>query len=383
LGTTGLALYWGGKGSFSAEMPETSRGGTFSLDGGVRVFAGYGYFAGKTTHTETAHTFGSSSVNADKLQAEVSIGVFFKVGPLEPPGAEEEIDAGASMTVGLKFQFGRPDPENDLYERDLDGDHCYDVNLVPFIDVGAELKIPFFPDVSFDFFELDIGPFNLYAGPCWGYTGTVATTATYNVLPSEESCDVVFCGQGKTISETVTKTLVPQAASFTQFVDAQLGGAYGSPIAEPYTYEVEIHDTEHWQTSMDPFGLPPGPEVDCSSKTDTDQFGSVFWDPDQEAAWAWFLEGWADNVIPYANSGIPGASITETLTNTGGDPAYCGATQTFQTSAPAYDSQALAAVSTLMGSKTINLTLHGSADGNPDHAVTTVVHLTRADDNRD
>jgi len=376
LGATGLALKFGGTGELSAEMPETSAGGTFSITGGIRAFAGYGYFDGASTGTQTVHPFGSARSNADGLSLSLKLGVFVKVGVAVPPGEDDVVDASGSLTLGAKFEAGRPDPASDPQHREMRGGQCVDVTLAPYVKIGAEVAVPFFPDVSFDIAEYDGPELDLFKGKCWGYSGTVKTTVNYVISAADQSCTLQYCGKGSHIVRSMTKTLIPQAASFTHFVDAQLGGPYGSPIAEPYSWVYNQADQAAWEANPDPFGLDPPPSLPCSSTTVGAAGGTVGWNPDV-SAWAWVVDGYEPHSSPWATSGVPEGTVDLAVSVTG-EENPCGSSYVDHTSPQPFDAYG-AEVANLLGASSIFLTLTGSVDGHPGWHWTTTVNLARAD----
>ena len=301
----------------------------------------------------------------------LDIGVWGSVGTAVPPGADEQVNAAAVLTTGMRFTVGPP--ENDALGRSLRGARCLDVTLAPYVKVGAEVVIPLLPDVSVDIADFDGPAATLYEGPCWGYSGTVTTKVDITRGQYEQGCTAQYCDLGGTLQETITKSLTGQPASYTRFPDPTCGGACGSPIAQPYSWSATRTTSDSWTTNTSADGT--GSEVVCSSTSTATGSGTVTWAPG-DIAWAWFLGSWeSDNGL--AVSSIPGGAIDVT-TVIQGDPGYCGAGGTASQPVDGFWTYQTTTIP-LLQAATINLVLDGHDDTTPSHTWTTTAKLTRAD----
>ncbi|MET1059397.1 MAG: hypothetical protein ABWX84_07355 [Nocardioides sp.] len=219
LGTSGVAVKFGGKAEFEATTPDVTDGGTFSVTAGLNAYAGYYYFDGLSGGTTTVAPIGDVSANYDGLSLSFRPSLFIAVAPMLPPGLEENLDANASVSIGAELAVGVPDT--------LRGPRCLDVTLQPTIETGVDAVVAFLGlDAKFTWEGAKWeGPkTELYKGPCWGWTGTVTYEAVGETTPACEGCEYFIR------DDHATLTLDPQPARFI-----------AGDIYQPFSWTASTH----------------------------------------------------------------------------------------------------------------------------------------------
>lgn len=375
LGATGLALNFGGEGQVQVTNPSNDDGGAFSITGGIRAYVGFYYIAGEDGGASTANPFAVFRGSDEReTTGQFSLGIVLGVGPAPVPGLSRAVEASVGITIGVTFAVANPDPADDPYHRTLRGARCIDLNASWFVKVGAQAAIALAPDLNLEIPIKESDPVRLYAGPCYGYTGTITFEANISDIPS--GCTAEYCPVTDTFVRTLTRTLVGTAADFGRF-SSPIYGAWGAPISHPYTWTYSRDDQLSWTHDPCWAGLGCG-DVLCQTSITAVGSGMVGWNPDDPTA-SWFLDGY-DSPNFIQSDGLPSDQVvSQASTVLSGDPRYCGESRTDPVSTdirPTYYQETVDPL--LLRRKNINLTLTGQWDQwHPELTFTTTVNLTR------
>lgn len=375
IGATGMVLKFGGEGVVQVSGADAENNGTFSLTGGIRTFAGFYYINGEKGGTGVANPFADFRTGDDgEVSGQIDLGVTIGVGLADVPLVPEPYDISAGMTLGVSFRVQPPSASDDPLNRTMRGPHCIDLTATPFVKFGGQVAIVLAPDLSFEFDPIEGDPKTLYAGPCYGYTGTITFVSNLENTPA--GCTAEHCQIQRTWKRTLTKTLIGQAADFGRFHDA-IVGAWGAPISQPYTWNFSQNDYAKWTHDPCWAGLPCGDKV-CETSITANGSGIVAWNPENPTA-AWFLDGYDYPSHARSSGSVYGATVQEKTTLLSGETQYCGDSSVADVSPAGSDLSSEAELDPrLIDRPVIDLTLTGQWNQwHPELTFTTTVKLTR------
>ncbi len=268
------------------------------------------------------------------------------------------------------------------------GPRCLDLSAGPFVQIGAGVAVAFLPDISIDIPAWEPFAEVLWKGPCVGYSGTV--TYRVNEVRDWGSCTSEYCHIQSSTDQTMVKTLVPQMAHFGRFYDYT--GAWGAPLAQPYTWTYQESSTLRWSGS-NCYGFC-STYWECGNATTASGSGQVGWDADDPTR-AWFVDGYDYPDYARAVSGISETvagteRTTRSVMYDGESPVgaaddYCGAVGSERpvTPQPGWWESALEQEHPHFATMpSINLTLTGSERYHPEFTWSATVALTRIEFNR-
>lgn len=374
LGSTGLSAKFGGTGSLEFSKPDDDSA-AITMVGTSRVYAAFFYSRGTVVKDATLGFDADVHPNANRGEAVARLGVGVGIGPAEIPGFDESRWWEGSLILGYKFRIGPPDPGEDPHRRVMLGPRCLDASVGPYMEVGAALMEPFFPDVSISQEPVQLDQKPLYRGPCWGYSGTITYESVGKMEKGQGGCTAQSCPEAEWDLKW-TKTLVPQAASFTRF-DHAWYGAFGTPVLQPYTWTYSKVETIKDDVPMTYDGSHSSPCTWLHTATGT---GAQDWpapdDPDRSKYETFIFEGWEPGSYASASSGVPGAQVQQ-MTTPSGDPKWCGEEQINEV--PVEDRTSTTDVVDLAsyGKRQINVTLSGHPEYHPEWGWTATLNLTR------
>ena len=215
LGPTGLMISFDATGSMSLasnDGPGTSAPSASATAVGA-VYAAL-YINGDTIVSDTTTTGSGSGSFQQAVVGSLDLGVQVSIGPATK---DIGLDASLSGTIGLSMQYAPP-----LLFR---GPRCVDLVLKPFIEFGANLAIPFFPDLSYTIARKEGPEASLHQGPCWGYVGTASLTYRDSLASDNHT---------KSDERSYTVVMKPQPATYLS----------DSQAAQEFTYQANRQATE-------------------------------------------------------------------------------------------------------------------------------------------
>ena len=229
LGTTPLALYLGATATLTLAPEVAGHDAGATISATERVSSMFYVHDGTVDRGNSAGFTGSVTPQGERLTGTLEAGL---VATVEPAIVfEGYLSASAGLTIGLVIKVG---PPSGPISQNYWGPRCIVATIGLFLDVGADIAIPYFPDVSVDLVRWDSGTKDLWRGKCYGYTGTITNriTGVYE-YGGTGFCHPDYCRKD-TYDSTITQTMLGVPAQFPPT----------GKLKQPFAWSGHMHHTD-------------------------------------------------------------------------------------------------------------------------------------------
>jgi hypothetical protein len=227
------------------------------LSATARFAAGFSYIDGSTSSLHAVGLGGTAESGPPSL--EMKAGVKAKLGLNDLIENATPIDPSASVTAGAKLALAPP--EGDGQEGELRGPRCIDLTASGVVDVGVNVAVSFFPDISLEVPAYETPKLALYKGRCYGYEGTVTVR--------QHSRDEPVPGHSPGYETDNTATITMDATKPARY-GLNSGNGLTGTVMQPYTWTASTHDAglsytsegvtcEYYRYNHSGAGRRPGP----------------------------------------------------------------------------------------------------------------------------